>query len=68
VTRPGVDGISLNERSGAATQVQAPIVIGADGAGSVVARAVDAPVTALAQHSSAFFVTWYSGVEANGYQ
>jgi flavin-dependent dehydrogenase len=63
-----VDGIAISDRAGAASEVRAPIVIGADGVRSMVARAVEAPVTARAHHSSAFFLTWYSGVEADGYQ
>jgi flavin-dependent dehydrogenase len=52
----------------AVAEVRAPIVIGADGARSLVARTVAAPMTARARHSSAFILTLYSGVAADGYQ
>jgi flavin-dependent dehydrogenase len=65
-----VAGVLLSDGSSSAAvaEVQAPIVIGADGARSLVARTVGAPVTAQARHSSAFILTLYSGVEVDGYQ
>jgi flavin-dependent dehydrogenase len=65
-----VDGVLLADGP-TGTQiaaVQAPIVIGADGARSLVARTVGAAVTAQARHSSAFFLTLFADVEVEGYQ
>jgi flavin-dependent dehydrogenase len=62
-----VIGVSLYEDA-KSREVRAPLVIGADGDRSLVARTVGAPVTARARSSSAFFLTLYSGVEVDGYQ
>jgi flavin-dependent dehydrogenase len=65
-----VTGVFLSEGKpgGTLAEVRAPIVIGADGGHSAVARAVGAPVTQQARHSSAFLLALYSGVETDGYQ
>jgi flavin-dependent dehydrogenase len=63
-----VNGVRFATQRGAHEAVEAPLVIGADGLRSGVAREVGAKPTTLLRHGTAFLVTWYSGVEAEGYQ
>jgi 2-polyprenyl-6-methoxyphenol hydroxylase-like FAD-dependent oxidoreductase len=63
-----VTGITGRDRTGRHLDARAPIVIGADGGRSLVAREAGADAYVTGRHASAFLVTWYSGVEADGYQ
>jgi flavin-dependent dehydrogenase len=63
-----VTGVMMVDPTGAPFEARAAIVIGAEGHRSLVAGAVEAPVTCSTSNASAFCVGWYSGVEADGYQ
>ena len=63
-----VEGLTTIGPGGRQEQVRAPVVIGADGVKSWLARAVNAPTTARGRNATAFSISWYSGVEADGYQ
>ena len=65
--RGRVMGAVLKGPSGATYAVAADRVIGADGAGSTVARLVDAPFEHRAAHATAVIYGYWSGLEAGGY-
>jgi len=62
-----VTGVVLADATGATTTVSAPIVVGADGLRSLVARSVGARVERRAQHASAILYAHWSGVREAGY-
>lgn len=65
--RGRVSGAVLKGPSGAAYAVAADRVIGADGAGSTVARLAAAPFEHRAVHATAVIYGYWSGLEARGY-
>ena len=65
--RGRVIGAVLKGPAGEAYAVAADRVIGADGAGSTVARLVDAPFEHRAAHATAVIWGYWSGLEAGGY-
>jgi len=62
-----VRGIELIDPMGKRVEVEAGLVVGADGAGSTVARLVDAPVQRLARHATATFYSYRRGLADAGY-
>jgi flavin-dependent dehydrogenase len=62
-----VSGVRV-QLGGRAHTVTAPIVLGADGAGSIVARSVDAEVLHRGVATTAVAYTYLQGVEADGYE
>jgi 2-polyprenyl-6-methoxyphenol hydroxylase-like FAD-dependent oxidoreductase len=64
-----VDGV-VARSAGARTNwvARAPLVIGADGRDSTVARAVDAARITDARHASSFLYSYWSHLPANGYE
>ena len=65
--RARVTGAVLKGPSGATYDVAADRVIGADGAGSTVARLAGAPFDHRARHATAVIYGYWSGLEALGY-
>jgi flavin-dependent dehydrogenase len=65
-----VVGVTVRDRSGATHAVRAPLVVGADGVRSLVARGAGAPVTHRAAHASSFAYAYFAtGTDAfDGYQ
>lgn len=63
-----VKGIVARDLSGEIFDVSAGLTIGADGTGSVVARAVDAPFERVGTSASAFSYAYWSGLEVEGYE
>ncbi|MCZ7528534.1 MAG: NAD(P)/FAD-dependent oxidoreductase [Acidimicrobiia bacterium] len=63
-----VTGVSGRLRDGRTFSATAPVVIGADGTRSLVARAVDAPVLARGVATTAVVYGYFTGVEARGYE
>lgn len=61
-----VCGVDIVERAGAKHRVEANIVIGADGARSGVARAVDAEVLRHANRPGAFLYGYWRGLRLDG--
>ena len=53
---------------GRTVELLAPIVIGADGVGSTIARCVGAPALRVGQHLSAMTYGYWSDLETNGYE
>ena len=62
-----VEGVLLHDGTGAAREVRAGIVIGADGLRSTVAALVEAPVTRQGRHATATLYGYWSGLEVDGY-
>jgi flavin-dependent dehydrogenase len=63
-----VAGVQGRDRGGRAFEARAPLVIGADGRHSVVARAVNPAVTWQGTVSGACLYAFWTGVEAPGYE
>ena len=63
-----VVGIEGQDRDGTQIRVRAPLTIGADGVRSRVARDVGARIYRQARSSSAFIYSYWSDVEATGYE
>ena len=61
-------GVRGRDRTGRAFEARAPLVIGADGRHSVVARAVGAPATWLSEVSGAVLFGFWSGIDLPGYE
>lgn len=66
--RGRVIGVRGRARGGGAVTATATTTVGADGRGSVIARAVDAPVTRSAPAGGAVLYGYWSGVAADGYE
>jgi 2-polyprenyl-6-methoxyphenol hydroxylase-like FAD-dependent oxidoreductase len=62
-----VEGVLLQDETGAAREVRAGIVIGADGLRSIVASLVQAPVSRQGRHATATLYGYWSGLEMDGY-
>ncbi len=60
-------GVVGTDRLGRTTRIRARFVVGADGAGSLVAKDVGAPVDKVGVGASNFLYRYWSGVEAEGY-
>lgn len=63
-----VTGVHGRDRDGRGFEARAPLVIGADGRHSVVAREVDAPVTWRGAASGGCVYGFWSGLSVNGYE
>jgi 2-polyprenyl-6-methoxyphenol hydroxylase-like FAD-dependent oxidoreductase len=67
-TRSGrVCGAMIRRADGRHAEIAADLVIGADGAGSTVARLVEAPVTHAGTHASSTIYAHWSGLPDTGY-
>jgi 2-polyprenyl-6-methoxyphenol hydroxylase-like FAD-dependent oxidoreductase len=62
------DGVVMRDAQGHYERITADLVVGADGAGSFVARAVAAPLERLGHHASAFVFGYWDGVAQDGYE
>jgi menaquinone-9 beta-reductase len=62
-----VEGVLLRDETGAAREVRAAIVIGADGLRSAVAALVRAPVTRKGRYATGTLYGYWSGLEVEGY-
>jgi 2-polyprenyl-6-methoxyphenol hydroxylase-like FAD-dependent oxidoreductase len=68
-TRSGrVCGATIQRADGRHAEIAADLVIGADGAGSTVARLVEAPVTRAGNHASATIYAHWSDLPDIGYR
>jgi flavin-dependent dehydrogenase len=63
-----VVGVEGRDRRGRPFQARAPLVVGADGLWSVVAREVGAPVTWEGTGASAMIYGYWTGLQADGYR
>lgn len=63
-----VVGVSGTDGTGRSFRATAPIVIGADGTRSILARAVGAPVLEQGANATAVTYTYVAGVPADGYE
>jgi 2-polyprenyl-6-methoxyphenol hydroxylase-like FAD-dependent oxidoreductase len=63
-----VAGVVVTTDSGGFVELRAPLVIGADGVRSTVARAVDAPKVRVARSTTATTYGYWDGVDAAGYE
>jgi flavin-dependent dehydrogenase len=63
-----VVGVRATEAEGRTVELLAPLVIGADGVGSTIARCVGAPALRVGQHLSAMTYGYWSDLETNGYE
>jgi menaquinone-9 beta-reductase len=63
-----VTGISARDGDGATMRYDATLTVGADGARSLVARAVGAPVTTTSSHATASIYGHYRDVPTDGYE
>ncbi|WP_112322037.1 NAD(P)/FAD-dependent oxidoreductase [Oceanibium sediminis] len=63
-----VCGVRLRDRTGQEEDIHAPLVIGADGRNSVVARQVNAATRQRGTHGSACVYQYVSGVPQRGYR
>ncbi|HSJ46846.1 MAG TPA: NAD(P)/FAD-dependent oxidoreductase [Euzebyales bacterium] len=61
-------GITARDADGAATELDARLTVGADGARSLVARSVGAAVTMAARHAAAVIYGHFHGVPVTGYE
>jgi flavin-dependent dehydrogenase len=70
VRRPdgAVSGLVVAGPDGTTEELHATVTVGADGMRSGVARAVEAPTTALAQHTTAGVYGYWEGVDTDGYE
>jgi flavin-dependent dehydrogenase len=62
-----VRGAAIRDRAGTLVELQASLVVGADGMGSTVARLVGAPVCREGRHASAITYGYWSGLRVSGY-
>lgn len=63
-----VSGVVLRTPDGAFRAAHAPVVVGADGVRSLVARGVQAPVVRRASASSFFIYGYWQGLPTQGYE
>jgi flavin-dependent dehydrogenase len=63
-----VTGIAALDRTGRTVTAHAPLVVGADGIRSTVARAVGAPVVRAGRGFGAFLYGYWTGLETEGYE
>ena len=63
-----VAGVRADSEGGRSAELRAPLVIGADGVGSTVARRVGAPALRVGQHLSAMTYGYWSDLETDGYE
>lgn len=63
-----VCGVCAHTPDGTAIDIAAPLVIGADGINSTVARLAAAPITHRAEHTTAITYGYWSGLDADGYE
>jgi flavin-dependent dehydrogenase len=65
--RGRVTGVALRDRRGSESVAQAPLVVGADGRSSTVARSVAAGQTA-GDHASSFLYGYWANLSCDGYE
>jgi 2-polyprenyl-6-methoxyphenol hydroxylase-like FAD-dependent oxidoreductase len=65
--RGRVRGAAIRDRGGSLIEIQADLIVGADGIGSTVARLVGAAVHRLGRHASATTYGYWSGLQVTGY-
>jgi flavin-dependent dehydrogenase len=63
-----VIGVHATTEEGRSVELFAPLVIGADGIRSTVARQVDAPYTRVGEHIGAAVYGYWSDIETNGFE
>jgi len=63
-----VNGVRVQDRSGQTADLQAAIIVGADGIRSTVAELSGAPVVRRGHSGSAILYRYYSGVRTTGYE
>ena len=63
-----VVGVHATTEDGRSVELFAPLVIGADGIRSTVARDVDAPYTRIGEHIGGSVYGYWSNVETNGFE
>lgn len=63
-----VGGLVVTEPGGTTTELRAAVTVGADGVRSRTARAVGAPVTMAASHTTATAYAHWADVEGDGYE
>ncbi len=69
MTRDGaVVGVRIETDAGGVTEIEAPMVIGADGVGSTIARSVGAHSVRVGQHLSAMTYGYWSDLDTGGYE
>ena len=62
-----VRGAAIRDRENRLIEIQAGLIVGADGMGSTVARLVDASVCRAGRHASAVTYGYWSGLQMSGY-
>ena len=62
-----VRGAAIRDRDGSLIEIQAGLIVGADGMGSTVARLVGASVCRAGRHASAVTYGYWSGLQMSGY-
>ena len=62
-----IAGVVGTDHAGRATRIRARFVVGADGASSLVARHVEAPVDVVGRHASSYVYRYWSDLETDGY-
>jgi flavin-dependent dehydrogenase len=62
-----VRGAAIRDRGGNLVEIQADLVVGADGMGSTVARLVGADAWRVGRHASAIIYGHWSGLQMSGY-
>ena len=68
VRRDAVVGVRADAGDGRAVELLAPLVVGADGVGSTIARCVGAPALRVGQHLSAMTYGYWADLETDGYE
>jgi 2-polyprenyl-6-methoxyphenol hydroxylase-like FAD-dependent oxidoreductase len=61
-------GIQATTADGRAVEIRAPLVIGADGIHSTVARLAGAPVTRVGRHATAVTYGYWADLDTDGYE
>ena len=62
-----VRGAAIRDREGSLIEIQAGLIVGADGMGSTVSRLVGASVCRAGRHASAVTYGYWSGLQMSGY-
>ncbi|MET0458122.1 MAG: FAD-dependent monooxygenase [Ilumatobacteraceae bacterium] len=62
-----ISGVLGTDRLGRSTRIRARFVVGADGANSLVATQVEAPIDEVGHGATSYLYRYWSGVETDGY-